>query len=192
MRRHDSVPGLLLRHVVNRGLPAARNTAIEFARGEHVLVLDSDNELFPHGIERLTEALHAEPDAAFAYGILQTFDDTGPRGLIGFLGWDPERLRRHNYIDALALIRRSVLREVGGFTTDLRLYGWEDYDLWCKIAARGMHAVHVKEIVGRYRVSAGSMINLTNLSLEGAQAALAERHPGFFGREPEIASATHR
>jgi hypothetical protein len=182
MHDHDSVPAALFRQPVNRGLPATRNAAIDFARGERLLVLDADNELHPHCLERLTEALDADPAAAFAYGILETFDEAGPVGLIGFLGWDLERLRRHNYIDALALIRSSVLRDVGGFTTDLRLYGWEDYDLWCKLAARGMHAAHVKEIVARYRVSEGSMISLTNLSLEGAQEALAERHPGFFER----------
>jgi hypothetical protein len=180
IERHPSVPAQLLRHPVNRGLPASRNTGIAFARGELVLVLDSDNELFPDCIERLVAALDSDPEAAFAYGILETFDEQGPRGLIGFLGWDPDRLREHNYIDALALIRRSVLREVDGFTTDLRLYGWEDYDLWCKLAARGMRAAHVREIVARYRVSAGSMISLTNLSLEGAQAALGEHHPGLF------------
>jgi hypothetical protein len=43
-----------------------------------------------------------------------------------------------------------------------------------------MRAAHVKEIVARYRVSEGSMISITNLSLEGAQEALAERHPAFF------------
>jgi glycosyltransferase involved in cell wall biosynthesis len=180
IERHPSVPAQLLRHPVNRGLPASRNTGIAFARGELVLVLDSDNELFPDCIDRLVAALDSDPEAAFAYGILETFDEQGPRGLIGFLGWDPDRLREHNYIDALALIRRSVLREVDGFTTDLRLYGWEDYDLWCKLAARGMRAAHVREIVARYRVSAGSMISLTNLSLEGAQAALAEHHPELF------------
>jgi hypothetical protein len=182
MRDHDSIPAALFRHSVNRGLPATRNAAIDFARGEYVLVLDADNELHPHCLERLTAALDADPGASFAYGILETFDERGPTGLIGFLGWDPERLRRHNYIDALALIRRSALREVGGFTTDLRLYGWEDYDLWCKLASRGMRAAHVKEIVARYRVSGSSMISLTNLSLEDAQAALAERHPELFER----------
>jgi Glycosyl transferase family 2/Glycosyl transferases group 1 len=182
MRDHDSVPAALLRHPANHGLPATRDAAIDVARGEHVLVLDADNQLYPHCLERLVGALDADPGAAFAYGILETFDARGPIGLIGFLGWDPERLRRHNYIDALALIRRSALREVGGFTTDLRLYGWEDYDLWCKLAVRGMRAVHVKEIVARYRVSEGSMISLTNLSLEGALEALAERHPELFER----------
>lgn len=180
MERNPQVPALLIRHPVNRGLPASRNTAIAFARGELVLVLDSDNEILPHGLERLVEALDAEPEAAFAYGILQKFDERGPRGLVSYLGWDPDRLREHNYIDALALTRRSVLREVDGFTTDMRLYGWEDYDLWCKLAARGLRGAHVKEIVARYRVAAGSMLSLTNLSLEGAQAALAERHPALF------------
>jgi glycosyltransferase involved in cell wall biosynthesis len=180
MARNPSMPALLLRHPFNRGLPSSRNTAIAFARGDEVLILDSDNEVHPHCLERLTAALDEDPGAAFAFGILETFDRNGPRGLIGFLGWDPDRLREHNYIDALALIRRSVLREVDGFTTDLRLYGWEDYDLWCKLADRGMRGTHVKEIVGRYRTSAGSMISLTNLSLEGAEATLRERHPAFF------------
>jgi hypothetical protein len=181
MLEHDSVPVLLLSHPVNRGLPASRNTAISSARGELVLVLDSDNEIYPHALERLVAALDADRGAAFAYGILQKFDDSGPLELLGYLGWDPDRLREHNYIDALALIRRSVLQDVGGFTTDIRLYGWEDYDLWCALAERGMRAVHVKEIVARYRVSPGSMITITNLSLVGAEAALAERHPAFFG-----------
>jgi cellulose synthase/poly-beta-1,6-N-acetylglucosamine synthase-like glycosyltransferase len=180
MLDHDSVPALLLSHPVNRGLPASRNTAISFARGELVLVLDSDNEIYPHALERLVEALDVDAGAAFAYGILEKFDDSGPIGLLGFLGWDPDRLRAYPYIDALALIRSSVLREVGGFTTDIRLYGWEDHDLWCGLAARGMRAAHVKEIVARYRDSPGSMLSLTNLSLGDAEAALAERHPGFF------------
>jgi hypothetical protein len=180
MLEHDSVPALLLSHPVNRGLPSSRNTGIAVSRGELVLVLDSDNELYPHALERLVAALGADPGAAFAYGILQKFDHSGPLGLLGYLGWDPDRLREHNYIDALALVRRSVLQDVGGFTTDIRLYGWEDYDLWCTLAERGMRGVHVKEIVARYRVSPASMISVTNLSLEAAKAALAERHPGLF------------
>jgi Glycosyl transferase family 2/Glycosyl transferases group 1 len=187
MLDHDSVPALLLSHPVNRGLPASRNTAIAFARGELVLILDSDNALYPHALERLTEALDSDPGAAFAYGILEKFDDSGPVGLLGFLGWDPDRLREQPYIDALALVRTSVLREVGGFTTDIRLYGWEDYDLWCTLADRGMRGAHVKEIVARYRHSTDSMLSLTNLSLEGARAALAQRHPRFV--RPPVASS---
>jgi hypothetical protein len=195
IERHPDVPAMLLRHPVNRGLPASRNSAIAFARGELALILDSDNELYPHCLERLTAALDADPATAFAYGILEKFDDSGPTGLIGFLGWEPERLRVHPYIDALALVRCSVLRELDGFTTDLRLYGWEDYDLWCKLAERGMHAAHVKEIVARYRAASGSMLSLTNLSMDEAMAVLAERHPTLFSsaaRPPSYAARASR
>ncbi|HYY74647.1 MAG TPA: glycosyltransferase, partial [Solirubrobacterales bacterium] len=180
MAGHPDSPALLLRHPVNRGLPAARNAAASRARGEYVLVLDSDNELYPHCLERLVEALDAAPDAAFAYGILEQFDRTGPVGLSGYFGWEPERLVEGNYIDALALLRRSTLAELGGYTDDRRLYGWEDYDLWCRIAERGSRAAHVPEILARYRLAAGSMISITNVSTREAREALAERCPRLF------------
>jgi hypothetical protein len=181
MEAHPETRGLLLRHPYNRGLPTTRNTAIEHSRGRYVLLLDADNELFPNCLERLVEALEAEPGAAFAYGILQKFDDSGPKGLLGVPGWDPRRLRVTNYIDALALVRREALDAAGGFDTDVNLYGWEDYDLWCRIAEGGGYPVHVKEIVARYRVAEGSMITLTNLDREGPRAELAKRYPKLFG-----------
>ena len=186
MQLHPDSPALLLRHPANRGLPSARNSAIEFARGELVLALDSDNELMPHALERLTEALDTDPGAAFAYGILEKFNDDGSLGLVSYLGWEPERLRLHNYIDALALMRRAVLLAVDGYTTDMRLYGWEDYDLWCKLAAQGMRGAHVKEILARYRIANSSMLSVTDLSLADATHALAERHPELF--RPDRAS----
>jgi hypothetical protein len=191
MRDHASVPALLARHPANRGLPATRNAAIELARGEEILPLDADNQIYPHCLERLTAALGSDPEAPFAYGILQTFDETGPRGVIGYFDWEPRRLWNGNYIDVLALIRKRALVQVGGFTTDIRLYGWEDYDLWCAFAARAMRPVHVREIVARYRRSADSMISLTNLSREDAYDALAERHPSLFS-ELGPAGATDR
>ena len=180
MESHPSAAVLLVRHPINRGLPAARNAAISKARGEYVLVLDADNELYPHCLERLVEALDAAPEATFAYGILEQFDRSGPIGLSGYFGWEPERLVEDNYIDALALIRRQALNELGGYTADRRVYGWEDYDLWCRVAERGGRAAHVPEIVARYRLAAGSMIALTNLATREAREALAERSPNLF------------
>ncbi|MDX6614934.1 MAG: hypothetical protein QOD60_25 [Solirubrobacterales bacterium] len=177
---HDGLPAVVGRHPVNRGLPASRNTGVEIARGETILPLDSDNALYPSAVERLLGALDADPDAAFAYGILASFSERGPEGLEGYWGWEPKRLAEKNYIDALALVRRSVLEEFGGYTADRRLHGWEDYDLWCRIAARGMRGAHVPEIVARYRVREDSMISLTNISDVDARRALAERAPGLF------------
>lgn len=175
--RTPHVPATLVTHPVNRGLPAARNEALRLARGELVFVLDADNSLVPTGLARLVAALDADQDAAFAYGALQRFDVSGPVGMMGLLPWQPWRLRYYNYIDAMALVRGHVLRAFDGYSLDRRVYGWEDYELWCRIAEAGGHAAHVPTVVGRYRASASSMLSLSNISADAAFDALRESAP---------------
>jgi Glycosyl transferase family 2 len=170
------VPSLLLHQPLNGGLPAARNAALAHARGEFCFILDADNTVYPHALERLTEALDEDPGAAFAYGLLEWFDANGPVGLKNAFAWEPRRLRVANHIDAMALIRTATLRRFGGYTTDRRLYGWEDYELWCRFAEDGEYGVLVREIVARYRASQG-MALFTDISTSAAYSALAERCP---------------
>jgi hypothetical protein len=178
--RCPDVPAILLRHAVNRGLPAARNTALARARTPRCFVLDSDNAVLPGGLALLRDALDGDPRAAFAYGMLAMFDDDGPHGLRSRHPWQPRLLRHANPIDAMALVRTRVARALGGWTTDLRLYGWEDYDLWCAIAERGGHGAFVPSIVARYRVSGRSMsASIADLSTASAYEALVERHPAL-------------
>ncbi len=183
MRSHDDVALMHVEHPVNRGLGAARNTALDFARGQYCFVLDSDNVVYPRCLEMLTAHLDSRPDAAFVYPIMDVFGhaDAWVKAdgdyLASVYGWDPDRLRIRNYIDALAMIRTSVLRDLGGYATDRRLHGLEDADLWCRIADRGWTGVHVPAILARYRASPSSMLSLTGLSLTSAYAALIERSP---------------
>jgi GT2 family glycosyltransferase len=195
MRSHGDIPALLVRHTVNRGLGAARNTALAFARGRYCLVLDADNEIYPRCIPALMWTLETDTEAAFAYPILETFgavEQYISRGhdafaLVSHLGWEPRRLRIGNYIDALAMIRTQVLRELGGYTTDKRCHGWEDYDLWCAAAERGFRGRLVPQMLARYRVSPTSMLSLTDFSPTTALHAMIERHPELMAEEAELA-----
>ncbi len=181
MRRHPHVPVVLVRHPVNRGLGAARNTAIDLARADRVFVLDADNEVYPGGLEQLSGALDRS-GAAFAYGMLECFDDHhGSTHLLSVQDWEPTRLRHGNFIDAMAMIRVDALRQVGGFTTELRLYGWEDYDLWCAMADHGLDGSLVRRIIGRYRQDATSMRSITDIDHADARACLRERRPALMG-----------
>ena len=146
-------------------------------------MLDADNAIYPHAIERLVAALDSDPDAEFAYGILEKFDATGGTDLMSWLPWTPRRFVRGNYIDATALIRRSALVQVGGYTTDERLYGWEDFALWCAFADAGLRGVLVPEILARYRSGRISMISLTNIDTSDAWSALLERYAFLIGQE---------
>ncbi len=122
-------------------------------------------------------ALDRDPKAAFAWGIMEQFNADGPVGLLSAFGWEPERFRSGNYIDAFSLIRRSAIEALGGYSGDSRLYGWEDYDLWVRMAESGRYGVFVPEIIARYRVGASSMITHTNVSAVDAFAAIADHAP---------------
>lgn len=177
MRSHPRAPVLLVRHTPNRGLPAARNTALAFSRGELCFVLDADNEVLPGGLDQLVAALDSEPDAAFAYGMLQRFNAGGSLGLMNYWPWEPSRLRAGNYIDATALIRRRQLELYGGWSTEPRLHGWEDYELWCRMAEDEQRAAFVRDVVARYRATGHSMISFSNLSVTDAFSIIIERCP---------------
>jgi hypothetical protein len=181
---HEDVPAQLVRHPINRGLGPARNTALDYARGELVFVLDADNVLYRRCIADLVDALDSDPGATFAYGMLEMFDGQGPVGLRSAFPWLPERFVAENFVDAMALIRADWLRDHGGYTTDTRLYGWEDYDLWCGVAQAGGHGVFIPSVVARYRASRHSMLGITDISSFTARSVLAERHPDVFA-EPE-------
>jgi GT2 family glycosyltransferase len=186
----QAMPWVRARLIVRRrnaGLAAARNLAVERALGELVFVLDADNTVYPHALERLVEALDGDQDAAFAYGLLEKVETndavTGAVDVIGWLGWDPGRLRYGPYIDAMALIRRQAILAAGGYTTDYRLYGWEDFALWCAFAQAGWRGAHVKEIVARYVAAVHSMISVTKIDATEAYAVLARAYPFMAGAE---------
>jgi hypothetical protein len=181
------LPVKLLVRGRNAGLAAARTLAAEHARADYLFVLDADNEVLPHGIERLVAALDADPDAAFSYGVLQRVTSGVPDDIMSWLGWEPERLRHGNFVDAMTLLRRDVLLSAGGYPSDPRLYGWEDFALWCELAERGHRGAQVLEMVARYHAAAHSMISITNIDSAEAWAALARRHPFLDGAELEPA-----
>lgn len=174
----------LVRRARNGGLSAARNLAAEHANTELLFVLDADNAVLPAGLGILATAMDEHPEAAFAYGLVEAFDADGPSGVMSWLDWDPTRLRYGNYIDAMAMIRKSALREVGGYSTETALsMGWEDFALWVAMADHGKSAVRIPDFVGRYRVNPHSMLSLTDIDNSAVWAALLRKYPSL-GQPP--------
>lgn len=54
----------IVRHPVNRGIPAARNTALEAARGDYIAWLDSDDTARPNRLSAQVAFLDANPEIA--------------------------------------------------------------------------------------------------------------------------------
>jgi len=176
MAQHPDVAVLLLGRENNCGLPKARNHGIERVRAGKVMILDADNTVYPVCLRRLADALDADPDAGFAYATLEAFG-VDP-GLRSHLAWYVPWVCAANYLDAQAMIRRDVLARHGGYREDDEwIYGWEDWDLWLRLAVAGEHGVHLPEMLGRYRTQRTSMISMSNLAADAMTAHLRQRYP---------------
>ena len=121
------------RHDVNRGVAAARNSALAMATGEYVAYLDSDNAWRPDFLElmlRHLERLGCE--AAYSATALVEVGGQGRRAYRG-MPFSRNALRERNYIDCIALVhRRELLERTGQFDESLRRT--VDWDLLIRIA----------------------------------------------------------
>jgi hypothetical protein len=178
LAQHPHVPMVLLGKDANEGLAAARNLGFSESRAPLVMVMDADNAVYPLCLRRLADALSSDATADAAYAILEDFGDQ--RNIRSALAWDMRRLCRANYIDAQAMWRRDAWQRLGGYRDDDdHVYGWEDWDLWLRLAESGGRAVLVPQILGRYRVQTGSMIALTNLATDEAIDDIRRRYPSL-------------
>jgi GT2 family glycosyltransferase len=181
MGQYPWFPIKLVAKEVNEGLSAARNSGFALARSNYVFVLDADNLIYPSALRTLWRLLESRPGDAFAYGIIDCFSDVAPGkhlGLMSCLPWDPARLTRANYIDAMALVRRSAWEDVGGYdlSMDERFGGWEDFDLWLRFADQGYSASFAATPIGRYRVHGTSMLRSFNWAPQDALVELRQRY----------------
>ena len=149
----------LIQHKQNHGLSAARNTGVSVSVTPYVFILDADNLLYPRCIERCLSAIEADKQASVAYPIIEKFGEDC--ALMGNVVWNPDRFKRENCIDAMALIRRRDLLSVNGYSEleAVGRLGWEDYQLWCKFIDADLYGVPVPEILARYRTHQTSMLN---------------------------------
>jgi glycosyltransferase involved in cell wall biosynthesis len=167
----------------NKGLSAARNAGIAAAKGEYILLLDADNKIRPPYITTGIEVLERSADTAVVYGDAEFFGDKQERVRVG--EFNMQRLMIVNYIDACAVVRKSVFEKVGMYDVNMK-WGWEDWDLWLRIAFAGYKFHYIDDIVFDYRVRSASMSKELYKNYEkpnSIEKYIHEKYPERMGHE---------
>jgi glycosyltransferase involved in cell wall biosynthesis len=124
----------------NQGQATARNRGISEAKGEFIALLDDDDEWPSDKLLWQVEALKANPEAILVYGFVKLAmggneycypDADAPSG------WVFDQFVSEGWIRSpgQTLIRKSVLRDVGGF--DSSIWGTDDWELYIRLAKQG-------------------------------------------------------
>lgn len=140
----------LFRQAKGQGACAARNRAIEEARGDFVTGIDDDDEFLPHRLSSL----------------FQAYDDKYSCVCSGYI-WDygsvqkqlfayqqvvslPQLLDLHT-LSNQALVRRERMLQLGGFDTTLAAF--QDYDMWVRVVQAFGPALRIAD--ASYKVNVG-------------------------------------
>lgn len=139
----------------NGGIVAASQDALSRATGEFVVLLDNDDTLVPEALSAVAEVLDADPEVDYVYSDQDRMTVEGEvHSRFRKPEWSPERLRHHNYLTHLSVLRRALVEEVGGFRPGYD--GSQDHDLLLRVTERARRVVRVPEALYHWREVPGS------------------------------------
>lgn len=127
----------------NQGAPAARNFGFSKSRGEYVIFWDADLIAQPDFLTKVLRALQTNPNASYAYCDYRFGNKKMPAQ-----PFNPEALRKTNYITTSSLIKRS---DFVGF--DVTLQKFQDWDLWLTLLEQNKTGMYVPEYLFKVEAS---------------------------------------
>ena len=176
---------LYLRNEKNSGPSHSRNVAFQRARGEFIALIDADDRwMDTHLIASLKPLQEQQADLAYST-VIQIEDQT--ELLTGVWGPDHQELRdfphglfTRNFITPSATVmRRSVIADVGLWTTSLRLC--EDLDYWLRCLGEGKKFAHVSGCHCLYRTNRAEAATKNRCAVQEGVARVAEQYIGLPG-----------
>ncbi|WP_342647780.1 glycosyltransferase [Mucilaginibacter sp. CSA2-8R] len=144
----------------NKGAANARNKGVKSASGKYLLMLDSDNRIYPDFIARSIKKLEASEKIGVAYGNVNFIGDVSHKRMFIIREFDPHILMLHNFIDMCAVIRKKTWDELNGL--DEGLVALEDWELWLRVYKAGWEFCYIDEVAFDYRVRNNSLMDQNN------------------------------
>ena len=146
-----------IKHDVNKGIAAVRNTGLLNSTGKYIAYLDDDDEWLPKKLQVQVDLLEGRPTkVGLVYsGYLRINRTTGEierQYLPQKMGKIVNNVLVPNWIKTTSnpLIRKECFDEVGLF--DETLSPCEDWDMWNRISKKNFHFEYIKEILFKYYV----------------------------------------
>ncbi len=136
----------------NGHIAEASNSALAIAKGEFVALLDHDDEIPPHALALVADAIAAQPDVDLIFSDEDKLDAQGRRFDPYFKSkWNPALMLSQNCFSHLGVYRRSLVEKVGGFR--LGFEGSQDHDLVlrCSRETTSKRIRHIPRILYHWR-----------------------------------------
>jgi len=189
-------------HEENRGVSAARNTALSMAQGEWIALIDSDDAWHPERLEKLLGIVSEEERVFVSDDLLLCFDRDGE-----LVPWESSLSRRRIFFSKSGLLKMDLLEYLKKLPDikplfprqvishfDLRFtdgcLAREDFEFFCHLFRIGLKLKILPEPLYFYRLTPGALTAKANAlknfdHLMGVYERLLV-HPGFSLEEKKL------
>jgi glycosyltransferase involved in cell wall biosynthesis len=148
---------------LNGGPASARNLGVTYSQGSFLFFLDSDNKICPDYLEKALNVIQKNPLVGVVYSKPQFFGDSViSENRFEVHDFFLDSLLAGNYIDMCSLVRREVIKQVGGFDEHKDLIGWEDWDFWIRISQTNWKFHFIDQELFEYRVRNDSLMGTSD------------------------------
>lgn len=138
----------------NKGLPAARNEGVNFAKGDYLFFLDSDDWIEENTLEELF--VNIQNDKKYSYAFTDCFlegESKGSRKKI-FNLFEQMFI---NQIPYSIFIPRKIFVKNGFYDENMKL-GYEDWELNIRLGSRNIFGKRISKPLFHYNVSNSGML----------------------------------
>lgn len=174
-----------IKHEINKGGSAARNTGIHCAEGDYIAFLDDDDEWIYNKLELQMEKLNEEKTSMMSYTGRYYIDDKSKDIIKTVVANKSGRLYDELLVSncvgttSSALIKKECFQNVGVF--DETLPGCQDWDMWIRIA-REYPISCVSEPLVRYYVHDIRMTSNVDAKIKAKKMLFEKIYPDIRDR----------
>jgi len=156
---------IVVSHDREQNANAARNNGFREVDTEFVLFSDDDIDWVPSALQQMVDCLDTHPEVSYAYGAYEM--DGKIQCNVKF---DPDLLRRKNYISTMSLIRAEHFPYF-----DEEIHRLQDWELYLTMLERGHTGIYVENLLFHTQMRPGITYG-DNISWQDAVVVVQGKH----------------
>jgi glycosyltransferase involved in cell wall biosynthesis len=145
----------------NKGTSAARNVGIDKAKGDYIVVLDSDDFFDAKFCEKAVEVFDGNNDIKLITCYTQRFNDIGPVDIIRPDQATVVDFLKYNCAMGSSSFRKKDWEKCGGYDEAMKI-GFEDWEFYIRLLKNGGRSFVIPEVLLHYRLSQQSRTKNAN------------------------------